>query len=109
MAKNFHPTIGDAAPIKRPLDTYYTNVSGLCEPSGESSCFQTTHELQGPGMYILSMVSLLVFSCGLFGNIMVLYVVGYRKKKRKSGDFYILALACADILRWVYTLKSRKM
>ena len=40
----------------------------------------------------------LVLFFGVFGNIIVFYVLGYRKKKRNSGDVYILSLACADFL-----------
>ena len=35
---------------------------------------------------------------GVFGNCIVLYVIGYRKKKRNSGDAYILILARTDFL-----------
>ena len=37
-------------------------------------------------------------SLGVLGNIIVLYVIGYRKKKCNKADVYILVLACADII-----------
>ena len=40
----------------------------------------------------------MVFFVGTFGNILVFYVVGYRKKNRNSGDVYMLSLAFADLL-----------
>ena len=40
----------------------------------------------------------MVFFFGTFGNIIVFYVIGYRKKNRNSGDIYILSLAFADLL-----------
>ena len=35
---------------------------------------------------------------GTLGNILVFYVIGYRKKNRNSGDIYMLSLAFADLL-----------
>ena len=40
----------------------------------------------------------MVLLLGVFGNIVVVYVIGIRKKKRNSGDIYILSLACADFI-----------
>ena len=54
--------------------------------------------VQGPVKYVSYIMYGMVFFFGIFGNIIVLYVVGYRKKKRNSGDLYILALGCADFL-----------
>ena len=53
---------------------------------------------EGPVMYITYIVYGIVFFFGIIGNIIVLYVVGYRKKKRNSGDLYVVALACTDFL-----------
>ena len=35
---------------------------------------------------------------GVTGNSIVLYVIGYRKKRRTSSDIFILSLAIADFL-----------
>ena len=40
----------------------------------------------------------LVMFFGIFGNILVFYVIGYRKKRRNNGDIYVLSLACTDFL-----------
>ena len=40
----------------------------------------------------------MVLFFGTLGNILVFYVIGYRKKKRNSGDIYMLSLASADLL-----------
>ena len=40
----------------------------------------------------------IVLLFGTLGNILVFYVIGYRKKRRNSGDVYMLSLASADFL-----------
>ena len=54
--------------------------------------------IKGTAKDICFAVYILVFIFGFFGNIVVIYVLGYRKKKRNSGDVYMLSLACADFL-----------
>ena len=62
----------------------------------------TTYEfispVQGAAKYICYVFYVLVLFFGIFGNMLVFYVIGYRKKKRNSGDIFILSLACADFL-----------
>ena len=40
----------------------------------------------------------LLFIIGVLGNSVVLYVIGYRKKRRTTSDIFIISLACADFL-----------
>ena len=54
--------------------------------------------VEGAAKYVCYVFYALVLFFGIFGNIIVFYVVGYRKTKRNSGDVYILSLACADFL-----------
>ena len=54
--------------------------------------------IQGAAKYICYIINGLILFFGIFGNSIVFYVVGYQKKKRNSGDIYILSLACSDIL-----------
>ena len=54
------------------------------------------HPVRGAAKYIWYVLYVLVLLSGIFGNILVFYVIGYLKKKRNSGDIYILSLACAD-------------
>ena len=54
--------------------------------------------IKGAAKDICFAVYALVLFFGFFGNIVVIYVLGYRKKKRNSGDVYMLSLACADFL-----------
>ena len=54
--------------------------------------------VQGAAKYICYVFYGLVLFFGIFGNMLVFYVIGYRKKKRNSGDIFILSLACADFL-----------
>lgn len=58
--------------------------------------------IQGAAKYLCYIFYGLVFFFGTVGNIIVFYVIGYRKKKRNGGDFYILSLACADFLSSVF-------
>ena len=48
--------------------------------------------------YIYGMVAFF----GVTGNSIVLYVIGYRKKRRTSSDNFILSLAIADFLSSVF-------
>ena len=54
--------------------------------------------IEGAAKYFCYVFYGLVLFLGVFGNIVVFYVVGFRKKKRNSGDLCILSLACADFL-----------
>ena len=54
--------------------------------------------VKGSVRYLTYIVYGMVFFFGIFGNIVVFCVVGYIKKKRNSGDRYILVLACSDFL-----------
>eukprot|EP00112_Aurelia_sp_Birch-Aquarium-sp1_P023640 Seg711.2 transcript_id=Seg711.2/GoldUCD/mRNA.D3Y31 product="Neuropeptide receptor 22" protein_id=Seg711.2/GoldUCD/D3Y31 len=44
----------------------------------------------------------MVVFIGVTGNSIVLYVIGFRKKRRTSSDILILSLACADFLSSVF-------
>ena len=57
---------------------------------------ESIHPVRGGAKYIWYILYVLVLLSGIFGNILVVYVIGYLKKKRNSGDIYILSLACAD-------------
>ena len=54
--------------------------------------------IDGAAKYICYVFYGLILPIGVFGNSVVVYVVGFRKKKRNSGDIYTLSLACADFL-----------
>lgn len=53
---------------------------------------------QGIPKYLSYAFYVSLFFFGVSGNMIVLYVVGYRKKKRKGMDLHIISLACADFL-----------
>lgn len=87
-------------------------------PSSNASCLNATalpanstanadvaHDfqpVQGAAKYLSCVFYVSVFFFGVFGNMIVFYVVGYRKKKRSGGDLYILSLACADFLSSIF-------
>ena len=48
--------------------------------------------------YIENVSLAVTFLFGIIGNALVLYVVGYVKKKRNSEDVYVQALASADFI-----------
>ena len=54
--------------------------------------------LKGLVRYVCYVMYGMVFFFGTFGNIILLYVIGCRKKKRNLGDLYTLALAFAEFL-----------
>ena len=58
--------------------------------------------INGTARYFCYVLYVLVLVLGTFGNAIVFYVIGYRKKKRNGGDVYILSLACADFLSSVF-------
>ena len=58
--------------------------------------------VRGTAKYICYVFYALVFFFGVVGNMIVFYVVGYRKKRRNGGDIYILSLACADFMSSVF-------
>ena len=60
--------------------------------------YEVVSPVQGAAKYICYVFYVLVLFFGIFGNMLVFYVIGYRKKKRNSGDIFILSLACADFL-----------
>ena len=66
--------------------------------SNNSDSSDSTLHVGSTVKYLLYVFYGLIFLLGVFGNIVVFYVVGFRKKKRNSGDIYILSLACADFL-----------
>ena len=65
--------------------------------SDTSDSSNSTLLVGGVAKYFCYVFYALVLLLGVFGNIVVFYVVGFRKKKRNSGDVYILSLACADL------------
>ena len=54
--------------------------------------------VHGAAKFISFIVYGLILVSGILGNTIVLYVLGYRKKKRNSGDLYVLSLAWTDLL-----------
>ena len=82
-----------------PSDFSFLNLSH--QKTSSESPERDTHmfaPVKGPAKYICYVLYGLVLFIGVFGNIFVFYVFGYRKKTRNSGDVYILSLACADFL-----------
>ena len=82
------------------LNTFICLNSSLRQTNSREvpSLFYEFAPIQGSAKYICYVVFGLVLFFGIFGNIIVFYVVGYEKKKRNSGDIYTLSLACSDIL-----------
>ena len=81
-------------------------LNSTIQPTNLGYTTSTSYEfapVQGEAKYICYVFYGLVLFFGVFGNITVFYVIGYRKKKRNSGDIYILSLACADFLASVTT------
>ena len=82
------------------------SLNSTLQPTKSDGTTSISYEfapVQGEAKYICYVFYALVFFFGVFGNIIVFYVIGYRKKKRNSGDVYILSLACADFLASVAT------
>ena len=79
----------------------YSNVSCLnttfqpTNPTTKSSHGCHTSELT---KIVCCILYLLLFVMGVLGNSVVLYVIGYRKKRRTTSDIFIISLACADFL-----------
>ena len=60
--------------------------------------YEFVSPVKGAGKYICYVFYGLALFFGIIGNMIVFYVIGYRKKKRNSADIFILSLACADFL-----------
>ena len=93
-----------------------TNISYHCSSIINGTCSSTVNQvisnatnatypnwlpvwrLRTPGDVVHAILSVLIVFFGLFGNIIVVYVIGYRKKRRNSGDFYLHTLACVDLV-----------
>ena len=78
-----------------------TFANSMLQPTKPTAATTLSYEfapVQGVAKQFCYVLYSLVLLFGVFGNAMVFYVLGYRKKKRNSGDIYVLSLACADFL-----------
>ena len=93
-----------------------TGISYNCISTINGTCFSTVNQVninamnatypnwlpgwssKTPSEVVYAILSVLIVFFGLFGNIIVVYVIGYRKKRRNSGDFYMIALAFVDLV-----------
>ena len=81
--------------------TAVARMNSILLPSGSANNINGSNGLvpvQGAAKYISYIVYVLMLFFGTFGNLIVFFVLGYRKKKRNPGDIYILSLALADLL-----------
>ena len=82
------------------------NATNATYPNWFLQQFLHPLDLETPNGDVFVILSVLIFLFGLFGNIIVVYVIGYRKKTRNSGDFYLLALAFVDLVMVLQFLLS---
>ena len=81
--------------------TAVARLNSILPPSSSDNTINGSNGLapvQGAAKYVSYIVYTLMLFFGIFGNLIVFYVLGYRKKKRNPGDIYILSLALADLL-----------
>ena len=79
----------------------FTFANSILQPTKPRATTTLSYEfapVQGVAKQFCYILYSLVLFFGVCGNAIVFYVLGYRKRRRNSGDIYVLSLACADFL-----------